>query len=61
LLGRKISAQEIPDVVENSIAWVDGYGNIKTTIPFHQRMMKDENFKAGNFHTRYLDTFNLGE
>jgi acetyl-CoA carboxylase biotin carboxylase subunit len=34
---------------------------IKTTIPFHQRMMKDENFKAGNFHTRYLDTFNLGE
>ena len=30
---------------------------IKTTIPFHQRMMRDENFKAGNFHTHYLDTF----
>ncbi|MEM9847474.1 MAG: acetyl-CoA carboxylase biotin carboxylase subunit [Bacteroidota bacterium] len=32
---------------------------IKTTIPFHQQMMRDENFKSGNFHTKYLDEFEL--
>lgn len=30
---------------------------IKTTIPFHLRLMDDENFKSGNFTTKYLDTF----
>ncbi|RMG80854.1 MAG: acetyl-CoA carboxylase biotin carboxylase subunit [Bacteroidetes bacterium] len=34
---------------------------IKTTIPFHKRLMKDENFRAGNFHTGFLDNFNLTE
>ena len=32
---------------------------VKTTVPFHQRMMKDENFRAGNFHTGYLNTFSM--
>ncbi len=32
---------------------------VKTTVPFHQRLMKDENFKAGNFHTGFLDNFDL--
>ncbi|MEM8526797.1 MAG: acetyl-CoA carboxylase biotin carboxylase subunit [Bacteroidota bacterium] len=30
---------------------------IKTTIPFHQQMMQNEDFKTGNFHTRFLDDF----
>ncbi|MDX1940454.1 MAG: acetyl-CoA carboxylase biotin carboxylase subunit [Saprospiraceae bacterium] len=34
---------------------------VKTTVPFHQRLMKDENFRAGNFHTGFLNTFNLKE
>lgn len=34
---------------------------IKTTIPFHIRMMKDENFKSGNFHTKYMDSLDLSE
>ncbi len=34
---------------------------VKTTIPFHQRLMKDENFRAGNFHTGFLNNFNLKE
>lgn len=34
---------------------------VKTTIPFHQRLMKDENFRAGNFHTGFLNDFNLKE
>ncbi len=34
---------------------------VKTTVPFHQRLMKDENFRNGNFHTGFLNTFNLDE
>ena len=34
---------------------------IKTTVPFHQRLMRDENFKSGNFTTKFLETFNLKE
>ncbi len=34
---------------------------VKTTVPFHQRLMKDENFKAGNFHTGFLNDFDLTE
>lgn len=32
---------------------------VKTTIPFHQQLMKDENFRKGNFTTKFLDTFQL--
>jgi acetyl-CoA carboxylase biotin carboxylase subunit len=34
---------------------------VKTTVPFHQKLMRDENFRAGNFHTGFLDTFKLTE
>ena len=30
---------------------------VKTTIPFHRRLMRDPNFKAGNFHTGFLNDF----
>ncbi len=33
---------------------------IKTTIPFHKKLMKDENFRAGNFNTGFLNDFDLG-
>ena len=32
---------------------------IKTTIPFHQQLMKDENFRSGNFTTKFLETFKM--
>ncbi len=32
---------------------------VKTTIPFHLRLMKDPNFRAGNFTTKFMDTFDL--
>lgn len=32
---------------------------IKTTIPFHIKLMQDERFKNGDFHTGFLDTFKL--
>jgi acetyl-CoA carboxylase biotin carboxylase subunit len=32
---------------------------IKTTIPFHQQLMQNEDFKSGNFTTKFMDTFEL--
>lgn len=32
---------------------------VKTTIPFHLKMMDDENFKSGNFTTKYLDNYDF--
>jgi len=29
----------------------------KTTIPFHQAIMKDEEFRSGDFDTNFLKTF----
>jgi acetyl-CoA carboxylase biotin carboxylase subunit len=30
---------------------------IKTTIPFHQKLMENEDFNAGNFTTKFMETF----
>jgi acetyl-CoA carboxylase, biotin carboxylase subunit len=30
---------------------------IKTTIPFHQQLMKDEVFRSGDFNTKFMDTW----
>jgi acetyl-CoA carboxylase biotin carboxylase subunit len=32
---------------------------VKTTIPFHQKLMKDENFRAGNYTTKFMETFEI--
>jgi acetyl-CoA carboxylase biotin carboxylase subunit len=32
---------------------------IKTTIPFHLQLMKDERFLSGNFNTKFLEGFEL--
>ncbi len=32
---------------------------IKTTIPFHLQLMKNEDFIKGNFNTKFLDTFKM--
>lgn len=32
---------------------------IKTTIPFHLQLMKDERFRAGDFNTKFLESFTL--
>ncbi len=32
---------------------------VKTTIPFHLQLMRDENFINGNFNTKFLETFQL--
>jgi acetyl-CoA carboxylase biotin carboxylase subunit len=35
---------------------IDG---VKTTIPFHQQLMRDENFRNGNFTTKFLESFKM--
>jgi len=35
---------------------IDG---VKTTIPFHQQLMHDENFRSGNFTTKFLESFKM--
>lgn len=30
---------------------------VKTTIPFHQQLMKNEDFRKGNFTTKFLESF----
>ncbi len=35
---------------------IDG---VKTTIPFHLQLMKNEDFRRGNFNTKFLDNFKM--
>ena len=37
-LGERIDPAVIPDVPERAIAYIDGYGNLKTTIPYRKDM-----------------------
>jgi acetyl-CoA carboxylase, biotin carboxylase subunit len=32
---------------------------IKTTIPFHQQLMRNESFQSGNFNTKFLEGFKM--
>jgi acetyl-CoA carboxylase biotin carboxylase subunit len=32
---------------------------IKTTIPFHQQLMRNEDFRKGNFTTKFIESFHL--
>ncbi|HWP81416.1 MAG TPA: acetyl-CoA carboxylase biotin carboxylase subunit [Bacteroidota bacterium] len=34
---------------------------IKTTIPFHQKLMRDERFRSGKFDTKFLESFNFAD
>jgi acetyl-CoA carboxylase biotin carboxylase subunit len=34
---------------------------IKTTVPFHIKLMKDPQFRAGNFNTSFVENFKLTE
>ena len=32
---------------------------VKTTVPFHQQVMRNDDFRNGNFHTGFINTFEL--
>jgi hypothetical protein len=42
LLGEALSPEQIPDVPLDRVAWIDGYGNIKTTIPAYSITLEPE-------------------
>ena len=42
LLGETIELEQIPDFPRDRVAWIDGYGNIKTTIPADTVELKTE-------------------
>lgn len=42
LLGETLNSEQIPDVPLDRVAWIDGYGNIKTTIPAHSVTLEPE-------------------
>lgn len=39
---------------------IEGPG-LRTTIPLHIKLMQDENFKAGNFTTAFMNTFDMNK
>ena len=32
---------------------------VKTTVPFHLKMMENQNFRAGKYSTRFLEDFKM--
>jgi acetyl-CoA carboxylase biotin carboxylase subunit len=32
---------------------------VKTTIPFHQKLMENKAFNSGNFTTKFMETFEM--
>jgi len=32
---------------------------IQTTIPFHKRLMKSEQFRSGQYDTKFIESFDL--
>ena len=34
---------------------------IKTTIPLHLKLMQDPEFRAGNFTTKFMETFDINK
>lgn len=42
VLGEPLNPSQIPSAPTDRVAWIDGYGNIKTTIPAHTIDLKAE-------------------
>lgn len=42
LLGESLDPHQLPDAPLDRVAWIDGYGNIKTTIPANTVNLKPE-------------------
>lgn len=49
-LGGDIPRSEIPDVPANAVAYVDGYGNIKTTIPLQVSVAPGGSISQAHFN-----------
>ncbi|RYG50434.1 MAG: acetyl-CoA carboxylase biotin carboxylase subunit, partial [Chitinophagaceae bacterium] len=62
MIGKLIAVAQTRDEAINTMSRalseyvIEG---VKTTIPFHQQLMRDENFRSGNFTTKFLETFKM--
>ena len=62
MIGKLIAVAQTRDEAINTMSRalseyvIEG---VKTTIPFHLQLMQDENFRSGNFTTKFLETFVL--
>jgi len=56
-----VTAQSREEVIVRMKRALDEFyiEGIKTTIPFHQKLMENEQFKSGIFTTAFLDTFDF--
>jgi len=62
MIGKLISiAQSREEAINTMSRALSEYviEGIKTTIPFHQQLMKNEDFKSGNFTTKFLESFRM--
>lgn len=62
MIGKLIAvAQTREEAIETMERALSEYviEGVKTTIPFHLQLMQDENFKSGNFTTKFIESFKL--
>ncbi len=57
LIVRAKTREEALDKMERALQEFVVEG-IDTTIPFHLKLMRNEDFRKGNFTTKFLETFN---
>jgi acetyl-CoA carboxylase biotin carboxylase subunit len=62
MIGKLIAVAQTRDEAINTMSRalseyvIEG---IKTTIPFHQQLMQNEDFRKGNFTTKFLESFKM--
>ncbi|KAA9037626.1 acetyl-CoA carboxylase biotin carboxylase subunit [Ginsengibacter hankyongi] len=62
MIGKLIAVAQTRDEAINTMSRalseyvIEG---IKTTIPFHKKLMKNESFRSGNFTTKFLESFKM--
>ncbi len=62
MIGKLITvAQTREEAIRKMERALDEYiiEGVKSTIPFHQQLMKDESFRKGNFTTKFMETFEI--
>ncbi|HEY9177610.1 MAG TPA: acetyl-CoA carboxylase biotin carboxylase subunit [Flavipsychrobacter sp.] len=62
MIGKLIAVaqtrEEALDTMERALSEYVIEG-VKTTIPFHQQLMRDERFRSGDFNTKFIEGFKL--
>ncbi|NNC82237.1 MAG: acetyl-CoA carboxylase biotin carboxylase subunit [Flavobacteriales bacterium] len=58
-----VTAQTRDEAIDKMLRALREYviEGVKTTIPFHIQLLQDEDFRKGNFNTKFLESFELKE